>query len=422
VTAPVSSEARPARAARDSAWFPLLVFLGIAGMLYVTVQVSYDHLSAEHAASPGDLSTRNTWYSGWLQFDSAWYVYIAEHGYDAVQEQAFDEGRQSAIAYFPGYPLAVRQVARLTGDDFAAAALLTTFLSGLVFALLFWRWCRDRLPPAARRTAVVLLLVYPYGWFLYGSGYGDAFFLAVTLGAFLLLDHEHPVLAGVLGFVAMAARPTGTAVLIGLVAVALERRGVLTRDGSPRTETGGWWTRERSRWQFRRDMLRRRDAAVLLAAGGLASFIVFCARQFEDPFAFATVQKAPGWDQPAGLHTWLKIGFFGHIVHGSPAFSIRLIAQAALTLAFLLGSLLVLRRFGWGYALYSVAIVAIPMLGTGDFQGMGRYLLGCFPVFAAVGGWLAAPQRESLRRSTLLVSLLALVAMASLFGRAYYLT
>ena len=160
----------------------------------------------------------------------------------------------------------------------------------------------------------MLLLVYPYAWFLYGSGYSDAFFLAVTLGAFLLLERDHPVLAGLVGFVALAARPTGTAVLIGLVAVALERRGVLTRDPSIVAGSGGWWTRERARWHVHRDRFRPRDAGVLLAAGGLLSFMFFCFTQFDDAFAFATVQKAPGWDQPAGLHTWLKIGFFGHLV------------------------------------------------------------------------------------------------------------
>jgi hypothetical protein len=211
-------------------------------------------------------------------------------------------------------------------------------------------------------------------------------------------------------------------VLIGLVAVALERRGVLTRDASAVTESGGWWTRERARWHFDRHRFRARDAGVLLAAGGLLSYIVFSFVKFDDAFAFATVQKAPGWSQPAGLHTWFKIGFFGHLVHDSPGFSARLVAQALLTLAFLVGSLLVLRRFGWGYAVYAFAIVAFPMLGTGDFQGMGRYLLGCFPVFAAVGAWLAAPQRQSLRRGVVIVSATSLIALASLYGRRYYLT
>jgi hypothetical protein len=405
----VSSEVRTGRTARDTVWFPVLLFLGIALVLFVTVQVSHDHFGAEHKPSPGDLSTLDHWYSGWLEFDSSWYIYIAEHGYDAAQEQAFDAGRQSAIAYFPAYPLTVRGVAAVfTGHDYPAAAMLTTFVCGLAFALLFWFWCGERLPAKSRRTAIVLLLVYPYAWFLFGSGYGDALFLAVTVGAFLLLDHDHPVLAGLAGFVATAARPTGTAVLIGLVAVALERRRVVVHD-----ENG---------WSFHRDRLRPRDAGVLLAVGGLACYVFFCYTQFDDAFAFATVQKASGWDQPAGLHTWFKIGFFGHLVHGSPAFSIRLVAQAVLTLAFLLGSLLVLRRFGWGYATYALAIVLLPALGTGDFQGMGRYLLGCFPVFAAAGDWLAVPQRRTLQRSTVVVSAIALIALASLFGRSYYLT
>jgi hypothetical protein len=53
---------------------------------------------------------------------------------------------------------------------------------------------------------------------------------------------------------------------------------------------------------------------------------------------------------------------------------------------------------------------------------MGRYLLGCFPVFAAVGDWLAAPHREGVRRATVIISAFALVMLASLFGRSYYLT
>ena len=145
----------------------------------------------------------------------------------------------------------------LTDHDYAAAAMLTTFLCGLGFALLVLvvvsRPARRR---RARRTALVLLLVYPYAWFLYGSGYGDAFFLVVTVGAFVLLERDRPVLAGAAGFIATAARPTGTAVLIGLIAVALERRGVITRDLEPDTTATGWWPRERARWHTHFDRLR----------------------------------------------------------------------------------------------------------------------------------------------------------------------
>jgi hypothetical protein len=274
----------------------------------------------------------------------------------------------------------------------------------------------------ARRTAVVLFLVYPYAWFLYGSGYSDAFFLAATVGAFVLVDHDRPLLAGCAGFVALAARPTGIAMLIGLVAVALEHRGVLTRDPSPAIESGNWLMRERTRWHLHRDRFELRDSGVLLAAGGLVSYMIYCRVRFDDALAFVTVQNAPGWNQQPGFRTWLKFEFFGHLIHTSPSISLRLVAQALLTLGFLLAALLVLRRFGWGYAVYAFVIVAIPMIGTGDFQGMGRYLLASFPVFAAVGDWLAAPDRDRLRLSAVVISAVSLVALSSLFARRFYLT
>jgi hypothetical protein len=415
----LESERRTSPKGTAGSWrFPALLFVGIALVLGVVVQFSHDHMKPDSHEPPGGLVDR-PFIGGWLQFDTGWYISIAEHGYDEPQVAAFKSGQQSAVAFFPAYPLAVRQVARVT-DNTADAAMLTTIGCGFVFALLFWRWCRDRLAGNARRVALVLALVFPYAWFLYGSGYGDSFFLVATLSAFLLLEKDHPLLAGVAGFVATAARPTGAAVLLGLVAVTLERRGVLTRDRSRRSSSGGWIARERQRWALDLSKLRARDGGVLLAVGGLVSYCVYLANRVGDPFAFATVQAAPGWDQQAGPHTWFKVSFFGHLLHDQPTFSVRLVAQALFTLAFLVAVVFVVRRFGWGYGVYTLAMVGIPLIGTTDFQGMGRYLLGCFPVFAVAGEWLA--ERDRARRITVAVSALALVFMASLFGRGYYLT
>jgi amino acid transporter len=41
------------------------------------------------------------------------------------------------------------------------------------------------------------------------------------------------------------------------------------------------------------------------------------------------------------------------------------------------------RRFGWGYAAYTVVSLAIPLIGTKDFMGTGRYVLAAYPVIAA---------------------------------------
>ena len=32
------------------------------------------------------------------------------------------------------------------------------------------------------------------------------------------------------------------------------------------------------------------------------------------------------------------------------------------------------RFFGWGYCAYAVVVLAIPLIGTKDFKGTGRYV------------------------------------------------
>jgi hypothetical protein len=334
-------------------------------------------------------------------------VQIAEHGYDDQQVAQFDAGQQSAVAYFPGYPFAVAQVARVTGDA-APAAMLTTVVSGLLVALLFWWWCARRLNERARRMALVLLLVYPYSWFLFGTGYGDALFTAAAIAAFLALERDRVLLAGLLGAVAAVSRPTGVVVAFGLIAVLLQRRNVFAATRNPR----------RAAWH----KLRGTDSAVLLAGAGLAGWCAYLWVRFGDPLAFLTVQSAPGWDQGAGPKTWLKKAFFSHLLHDSASFSLRLVAQALATAAFLAAVPFVVRRFGWGYGLFTLGMIAMPALGTGDFQGMGRYLIGAFPVFAVVGERLAAARRPAVRPAVVTASSLLLVLLTSFFARGYYLT
>jgi hypothetical protein len=65
--------------------------------------------------------------------------------------------------------------------------------------------------------------------------------------------------------------------------------------------------------------------------------------------------------------------------------------------------------------------VAIPVLGTKDWQGTGRYLLAAFPVFVVVAWWLAERSRPALRRAVLAASGVLLVFLTSAFARGFYL-
>jgi len=410
----VNDPGEPSRSSRS--WFAVGVFCGIAAVLFVVVWQTGVHLGLGPEAGTGapPFAEVDDALEPWLQYDAGWYIGIAENGYFYIP------GQQSSVAFFPAFPLAVRAVAGVV-DSTPLAAIAATFACGLAAALLFWRWCADRLTAGGTRTAVVLLLAYPYAWFLYGSGYGDALFLAATVGAFLLLERDHAVLAGLAGFVATATRPNGVAVAVGLVAVALDRRGVLTRKagGDPSTARTAL-ARERGRWRFDRSRLRLSDSGVLLALGGVASYCTYLWARFGDPIAFVTVQSAPGWNQGGGPSTWFKRSFFALVLRGDVDYGARLVAQALLTLAVVVAVPFVVRRFGWGYGLYVLVAIGIPTLGSSTFQGLGRYCLAAFPCFALAGEWLAGRARA--RAPVLVGSALALVALTSLYARGYYLS
>ena len=57
------------------------------------------------------------------------------------------------------------------------------------------------------------------------------------------------------------------------------------------------------------------------------------------------------------------------------------------------------RLFGWGYLAYAAVVLAIPIIGTKDFMGTGRYVLAAFPVIAAAGDSLATRSAGGWARS-----------------------
>ena len=157
--------------------------------------------------------------------------------------------------------------------------------------------------------------------------------------------------------------------------------------------------------------------------------------RFGHPLAFEEVQQAPGWDQGGGPHTWFKVLWFEQIknlpgrIHlwwntgdtldfQSWVYAAGVVLQGLLVLGFLWLAWQAWRRFGWGYGVYSFALLAIPLVATKDFQGAGRYLLAAFPCYLALAELLAP--RPVLRRATWAVGGILLVGWAFAFGRGYY--
>lgn len=381
-----------------------LAYVAIAGVL-----TGITALAIHLAGAAPTLSYRgSSVLGGWCRFDCTWYVDIAQRGY------YYTPGKQSSVAFFPGYPLVVRAVDGIVGSPVISTALVT-WVAGFAAAVLFALWTTGRLEARVAGWAVAVFLLYPYGFFLFGAGYGDALFVALVLAAFVLVEHDQPVLAGVAGALAGVTRPIGVAVVAGLVLVVLERRGGLPR----RAGTTGALARLGVPARIDLGRFRPRDAGVLLAVLGPVAWSAWLADRFGDAFAYVTVQQA--WDQTEGPHTWFKVGFGGQLLRGADTgYVAGLVIQAILTLVALLAVPAIARRLGPGYAGYTAVVVVLAALGTKDFQGMGRYLLAAFPLFALVGVLIADRPRVRVALIGACVVLLAFAAFG--FARNWYLT
>ena len=384
--APVPS-LEPAPRGRDTARVLVLV-LGIAAVLFVVAGLSVAHLGYTGTDLVQERFPNRPWFNAWVHWDGRWYGDIAERGY-----WAYEPGVQGPVAFFPAYPLLMRLGGAVLGNSLLAGIVLTV-AAGATAAALFFTWLRRRFSPAASWTALGLFLLYPFAYYLYGAVYADAVFIAAAIASFLLVEKDRPLLAGLVGAVATAARPLGFVLVVALVVLVVERRGGIGN-------------------------VPWRDAGVLLAAAGIGAFAVYCWSRFGSPLAFVEAQK--GWDQDPGPATWFKLQFFEDVQDfRSPLAWLVFVSHPLLTLGALALVPLVVRRLGWAYGLFVLLSVGLAAISTKNFFGMSRYVLAAFPCFAVAGSLLA--ERVRLRAVTLATSGLLLVAATSFFARGHYLS
>jgi len=159
----------------------------------------------------------------WQRFDALWYTAIAAHGYHA---------QDGSSVYFPLYPLLIRLAAPLLGGNGLLAALAVSNVCFAGLLLLLYRLVEGRHGEGAARRTVLLLCVFPTASFLLGA-YTESSFLLLTVGCFVALDRERPLLAGVLAFLAALTRIQGAVLALPLLWVALQGWRAGRRDLRP---------------------------------------------------------------------------------------------------------------------------------------------------------------------------------------------
>lgn len=340
---------------------------------------------------------------GWSQFDGPEYLAIVDNGYLPRQ-----------LVWFPALPVLIR-FASLFLDDPLTAAVVVSGIGGLFSAVLFARWTGSQgLSRSAQFMALCALLLYPYGWFLYGVVYPDALFLAFSLGAFVLLQHDRPWLSSLLGACATAARPSGFAVVLGLLVLSFERGGFLQVSPSARS-----WIRG-IRLPTRLDPTRwsARLLVPLLSSAGLVAYMTYQWILWGSPTRFVSEQSQY---HEAGLQTLLKEQYFAAWGQGFDGRHLATTTAQAVILVVVLASVpAVGRRFGWGYGVYVAGLVALPLVSVSTFMGVGRYLIPAFPCFALLGEWFTRRRRWA--ALWFAIATAALLVMTFGFARSWYLT
>ena len=77
------------------------------------------------------------------------------------------------------------------------------------------------------------------------------------------------------------------------------------------------------------------------------------------------------------------------------------------------------KLLGTGYAVYVVAVLAIPLVVSRDFIGLGRYCLAAFPCFLTLALRLETVRA---RRTWIAASTLLLAVMVSEFAIGHYVS
>jgi Gpi18-like mannosyltransferase len=280
-----------------------------------------------------------TGWAGWLlgpwqRFDTMRYLRIAREGYAAEEDSVFP----------PIYPLTMWAAGSLPGDWLTPvekrllAGITVSNLAFIGLLLLLYREASRHLDAAAVNRALLYIAIFPTGFF-WLAAYTESLFMLLVVGTFWLGRHGRFWLAGLLGFLAALTRLTGWVLVIPLLFQYAQQRQFRWR---------------RLDWSF---------LALFMPALGFLTFL------FWRPSA-----GLPAIDQTYRIYWHQTTGIPGADL--LTAVQRMVSGQAASTLYFdffcafflFVTTILVFRRFGMAYGLYSALLLFFMLLPTSELK------------------------------------------------------
>jgi hypothetical protein len=256
-------------------------------------------------------------------------------------------------AFFPLFPALIWLLHWVAGGSFTGGAVLASVASGAAAAVMVWllavrvcdRWVADR--------AVVLLCLFP-GAMVFGLLYSEPLAVAIAAATLLAMLDRRWVLAGLLGALGTAERPT-LIVLTGVLGI-----GALV---------AVWQRRE---W--------RALAAAPLSLAGVAFFFSWLGTRYHKAdFWFSTEKHGWGQKVDLGLNSARILTWHVHaLATKSPFFNVVVIVMFAVAV---LGVAAMLRaRLPWPLTLFTVLTLLACVVSTAQTT-KPRFVWSAFGIF-----------------------------------------
>lgn len=328
---------------------------------------------------------RNPLYLLGRSWDSAWYLWIASHGYGRTFHFS-PTVVHSDLAFFPLYPAVVRAVTTLTPLSSGVAGLLVSWLAAGAAACGIYAVGAHLHGRAVGTTLVLLWALLPHSVVL-SMAYTEPVLTAFAAWSLYAVLTERWLWAGTLAALAGLARPNGIAVAAAVLAAAVYEVG-----------------RRRGR-----KVPHRLWTGAALAPLGWGGYVLWVGVRKGDPLGgYFEVQRLWGsrFDFGAG-----SLRFAKHLLlHGDRfVFPMTMVIVAA---GVLLYALLLADRAPLPLLVHSGVLLLIALGGSGFFESKPRFLLPAFPLLLPLARALVRTARARPWHATVVVGALAGLSFA----------
>lgn len=298
--------------------------------------------------------TSNVWLDIWGVWDTGWYMDISQNGYTARVLDGL-VSFETNIVFFPLYPLLMRCVGSVIGDDYTAGFIISNF-SLMIACVYLYKLVRLDSDESSALRSVKYLLLFPISFILSGV-FTESLYLALSLICFYYARTGKWHLAGISGFFLALTRSVGV-----LIALPLLYEGLVPLLKKLKEN------RNLKSFKESKDEILPLLYLLLIPLGTI-SFMVFNFYLTGDFLAFVHGQVA--WGRYHGSPVEFLIdGYKGNMYSTF---------EAVFTVISLLIFLLFFKKFRFSYWLFAMYSILVP-LSTG-IQSMPRYILVIFPLY-----------------------------------------